>query len=339
MKIFVVLICSLGLVSGAYGAQQEENKQKKKQPPTAQHAPRPTAGHATGAGAGPKKTSMGAYQGKKGQGSMGTYQGQKGKHGQPSAEAYQGHKGNKGQTSGGGYEGQKSKKGQTSAEATHASNWNNPNNSNKGKKQKNWNNPNNNVNYSNKANKGNKAKNWSNANNPNKWSGGQGYNAKVKTKHYNLSYKPNPKIQNVKFDKSYYIQGSQNWKGERYAAFRSYHPEWHDQWWWRNHYNRVVFISGGWYAWNGGWWYPAWGYAPNAYYAYNGPIYGYNGLPPDQVIANVQAALQQQGYYRSEVDGLLGPLTRAAIADYQRDHGLYMTSAIDRPTLESLGIA
>jgi hypothetical protein len=311
MKIFVVLICSLGLVSGAYCAQEKENKQKKKQPPTAQHAPRPTAGHATGAGAGPKKTSMGAYEGKKGQGSMGTYQGQKGKHGQPSAQAYQGHKANKGQTSVEGYQGQKGKKGQTSAEAY----------------------------YSNKANKGNKAKNWSNTNNPNKWSSGQAYNAKVKTKHYNLSYKPNPKIQNVKFDKGYYIQGSQNWKGERYAAFRSYHPEWHDQWWWRNHYNRVVFISGGWYAWNGGWWYPAWGYAPNAYYAYNGPIYGYNGLPPDQVIANVQAALQQQGYYRGEVDGLLGPLTRAAIADYQRNHGLYMTSAIDRPTLESLGIA
>ncbi len=238
---------------------------------------------------------------------------------------------------GGGKPAQWSKQKGT-AKSTHASTWNNPNNSNKGKKQKNWNNPNNNVNYSNKANKGNKAKNWSNANNPNKWSGGQGY-AKVKTKQYNLSYKPNPKIQNVKFDKGYYIQGSQNWKGERYAAFRSYHPEWHDRWWWRNHYNRVAFVSGGWYYWNGGWWYPAWGYAPNAYYAYNGPIYGYNGLPPDQVVANVQATLQQQGYYRGEVDGLLGPLTRAAIAGYQRDHGLYMTSAIDRPTLESLGIA
>jgi hypothetical protein len=235
---------------------------------------------------------------------------------------------------GGGKPAQWSKqKGAT--KSTHASNWNNPN---KGKKEKNWNDPNN-LNYSNKANKGNKAKNWNNANNPNKWSGGQRYNAKVKTKHYGLSYKPNPKIQNVKFEKNYHITGSQNWKGERYAAFRSYHPEWHDRWWWRNRYNRVVFISGGWYAWNGGWWYPAWGYAPNSYYAYNGPIYGYNGLPPDQVIANVQATLQQQGYYRGEVDGLLGPLTRAAIADYQRDHGLYMTSAIDRPTLESLGIA
>jgi len=182
-----------------------------------------------------------------------------------------------------------------------------------------------------------KGKTWSNAN----YAGGQTYKykTKVKTKHYDLSYKYNPKIQNVKFEKNYHINGSQYWKGERYAAFRSFHPEWHDRSWWRNRYNRIVFTSGGWYYWNAGWWYPAWGYAPNAYYAYNGPIYGYNGLQPDQVTANVQGALQQQGYYRGEMDGQLGPLTRAALANYQRDHGLYMTSAIDRPTLESLGIS
>src|SRR6266498_2042073 len=90
MKIFVALICSLGLVSVAYSAQPEENKpQKKKQAPTAQHAPQPTTGHVTGAGAGPKKTSMGAYEGKKGQTSMGAYQGQKGKKGQTPMEASQ----------------------------------------------------------------------------------------------------------------------------------------------------------------------------------------------------------------------------------------------------------
>ena len=114
---------------------------------------------------------------------------------------------------------------------------------------------------------------------------------------------------------------------------------WHDRGWWQSHYNRVVFVYGGWYYWNAGWWYPAWGYDPGAYYVWDGPIYAYNGLPPDQVVANVQAALQEQGYYQGEVDGLLGPLTREAIADYQRDHGLYMTSAIDEPTLESLGIS
>jgi peptidoglycan hydrolase-like protein with peptidoglycan-binding domain len=80
------------------------------------------------------------------------------------------------------------------------------------------------------------------------------------------------------------------------------------------------------------------GYAPNAYYAYDGPIYGYNNLTPDQVIANVQATLQQEGYYHGEVGGMLGPLTRSALANYQRQHGLYVTSAIDRPTLESLGM-
>jgi peptidoglycan hydrolase-like protein with peptidoglycan-binding domain len=98
-------------------------------------------------------------------------------------------------------------------------------------------------------------------------------------------------------------------------------------------------VFGGPYYWNSGYWFPAWGYDPGASYAYDGPIYAYNNLPPDQVVANVQAALQQQGYYRGDVDGLLGPLTRAAVATYQRDRGLHVTSAIDQPTLEALGMS
>ena len=161
-----------------------------------------------------------------------------------------------------------------------------------------------------------------------------------KAQHYNLPTKTRPtKVAAVNFQQGRHIQGSQNWQGSRYTVFRNYSSQWHDRNWWRGRYNRVVFVYGGWYAWNSGYWIPAWGYAPNAYYAYDGPIYGYNGLPPDQVTANVQSALQQQGYYHGEVDGLLGPLTRAAVADYQRDHGLYTTSTIDQPTLESLGIA
>jgi peptidoglycan hydrolase-like protein with peptidoglycan-binding domain len=49
--------------------------------------------------------------------------------------------------------------------------------------------------------------------------------------------------------------------------------------------------------------------------------------------------LQQMGYYRGEVDGLLGPLTREALAAYQADNGLTTTSSIDEPTLASLGLA
>ena len=161
-----------------------------------------------------------------------------------------------------------------------------------------------------------------------------------KPQHFNLPTKTTPtKVTAVNFQQGRHIQGSQNWQGTKYTVFRNYSSQWHDRNWWSGHYNRVVFVYGGWYAWNAGYWIPAWGYAPNAYYAFDGPIYGYNGLPPDQVIANVQTALQQQGYYQGEVDGLLGPQTRAAIADYQRANGLPETAAVDQPTLQSLGMA
>ena len=142
----------------------------------------------------------------------------------------------------------------------------------------------------------------------------------------------------VQFKRNRRIQGSDQWVDVRYEVFRNYRPEWHDRDWWRSHQSRIVFGVGGWYYWNAGYWFPAWGYDPNAYYPYDGPIYGYNDLPPDQIVANVQEALQQQGHYKGEVDGLLGLPTRTAIADYQRDHGLYETSTIDRPTSQSLGM-
>jgi Putative peptidoglycan binding domain len=134
------------------------------------------------------------------------------------------------------------------------------------------------------------------------------------------------------------IPGSETWRDRRYTAFRDYTCTWHDRYWYHRHYDRIVFVFGGSYFWNAGYWYPAWGYDPYAYYSYDGPIYAYDDLPPDQVIANVQAALADQGYYDGAIDGILGPLTRAAIARYQQDHGLYVTSAVDEPTLASLGM-
>ena len=161
----------------------------------------------------------------------------------------------------------------------------------------------------------------------------------LRARHFEFAKGPNPKIERVKFRANARIVGAQKWQGAKYAAFKNYKSVWHDKWWWKNHHRRIVFVFGGWYYWNAGWWFPAWGYEPNAYYAYDGPIYAYNDLPPDQVVGNVQQALQEQGYYTGEVDGLLGPLTRAALARYQQDHGLYITSAIDEPTLEALGMS
>lgn len=116
------------------------------------------------------------------------------------------------------------------------------------------------------------------------------------------------------------------------------HRDHHDRNWWRNHCTTIILIGGGFYAWDLGYWYPAYGY-DNYYsnYAYDGPIYGYDGLPPDQIIANVQYALQQLGYFSEAVDGVLGSVTQAAIEDYQVENDLPVTGAIDRPLLISLG--
>jgi len=132
---------------------------------------------------------------------------------------------------------------------------------------------------------------------------------------------------------------SGGFRGQQYAAFRNYHRQWHDRGWWRSHYDRIIFVNNGWYYWDAGYWFPAWGYDSYAYYPYDGPIYAYNGLAPDQVIVDVQAQLQRDGYYDGPIDGILGPMTQDAIAAFQADNGLAVTSTIDEPTLSTLGIS
>jgi hypothetical protein len=164
----------------------------------------------------------------------------------------------------------------------------------------------------------------------------------IKSQHANFRAQPKPQqVPAVTYNQNYRIQGAEHWQGPQYEVFRSYHPEWHDQGWYHSHYNRVEQIGGGYYYWNNGYWYPAWGYSPSAqYYAYDGPIYvGHSAEPPDKVIADVQGVLQQMGYYKGEVDGLLGPLTREALSAYQADNGLTQTAAIDEPTLDALGMS
>jgi Putative peptidoglycan binding domain len=163
----------------------------------------------------------------------------------------------------------------------------------------------------------------------------------IKSQHATFRAQPKPQqVQAVTFNQNRRIERSETWQGPQYEVFRSYRPEWHDAGWYHSRYPNVTLIAGGYYFFNNGYWYPAWGYNPSAqYYAYDGPIYvGQRAQPPDQVIADVQAVLQEMGYYRGEVDGLLGPLTREALTAYQADNGLTTTAAIDQPTLDSLGM-
>lgn len=320
MRILVISICSLALVSIAVGAQKQEKKsQPKKQAQTVQRAAQPT--QAAGRGASSKKASTATHQvqnNRNGRAAIAASNAQRGKKNETSTAVNQGQKGKKAQTSNAAYQTQKAKKNQTLNQAQTG-----------------------------KAARGGEVTRRGKATEATTATT-TGKTAKVKTaqvkpvkpQHFNLAKQPNTaKAPRVKFQQGRRITGSQNWQGQQYTVFRNYKSEWHDQNWWRGHYrNNITFVFGAPYYWNAGYWFPAWGYNPNAYYAWDGPIYAYNRLPPDQVIANVQTALQQQGYYRGDVDGLIGPVTRGAIADYQRDHGLYTTSTIDQPTLQSLGM-
>jgi hypothetical protein len=122
------------------------------------------------------------------------------------------------------------------------------------------------------------------------------------------------------------------------ASRRHWH-EWHDRNWWHNNCETIVFVTTGYYFLDGSYWYPAYGYDPlQTYYDYDGPVYTYSNLLPDEVIANVQTALQGAGYYPGSITGSLSVDTRAAIANFQRDYGLPITGAIDEETVEALGL-
>jgi Putative peptidoglycan binding domain len=131
-----------------------------------------------------------------------------------------------------------------------------------------------------------------------------------------------------------------NDKRDNYAdAMRRHHHERHDCDWWKQHYVVIVLIGGGYYYRDSGYWYPAWGYDPNyERYDYDGPIYTYGNLLPDQVIINVQRALKQLGYYAGALNGSLGVDTRQALTAYQQDYGLDTTGVVDEATVRALGL-
>src|SRR6266511_1357686 len=238
MRILIVSLCSLALVSFAAGAHQVVKKSQPKK--QAQTAQHAT--HATGHPAAGAKKMTTAPSG-----------GQKAKTSQTSNAAYQTQKGKKNQTQS---ERQTAKAANETQKAKAA-----------------------NAEQVKGAGKPNQAKTEA-------VSGQKAAKAKFaqgkpfKPQHFNLPKQPNTaKAPPVKFQQGRRIQGSQNWQGQKYAVFRNYKSEWHDQNWWHNHYrNNFVFVFGAPYYWNAGYWFPAWGYNPNAYYAWDGPIYAHNRL-------------------------------------------------------------
>ena len=188
-------------------------------------------------------------------------------------------------------------------------------------------------------------KTWQNQSNPNTtvqkktWQNKTNPNTTLPNRNWQNNKNQNTTVQKRNWQNQNHNQ-NKNWNNVTWAeARRRHHRDHHDRNWWRSRYTRFALFGTGFYFWDAGYWYPAYGYDPGYNtYSYDEPIYGYNDLDPAQVISNVQTELQRLGYYRYAVDGTMGPATRAAIANYQRDRGLSITSAIDGPTLQSLGL-
>jgi hypothetical protein len=132
----------------------------------------------------------------------------------------------------------------------------------------------------------------------------------------------------------------------------------HDANWRRNwdrrhahffHNRFFVFDDGFWFGLDAGF-YP-WDYLP--YYADDYYPYDYyaddqpydntepvdNGVPAaDATVQAVQTELTQLGYYNGPVDGIFGPATRDAVANYQIANQLSVTGSLSPDTLRSLGL-
>jgi len=57
------------------------------------------------------------------------------------------------------------------------------------------------------------------------------------------------------------------------------------------------------------------------------------------VAMDVQRELARRGYYYGSIDGVIGPVSRTAIARFQASHGMAATGNIDGRLLRSLGLS
>lgn len=97
--------------------------------------------------------------------------------------------------------------------------------------------------------------------------------------------------------------------------------------------------------------YPYYGYAPYGYgypvganYTYDprgiyqGRMVNSGGAGKNPVAAQVQQQLAAGGYYRGEIDGIVGEGTRRAIRNYERANNLPVDGQIDDQLLASMGL-
>jgi hypothetical protein len=129
----------------------------------------------------------------------------------------------------------------------------------------------------------------------------------------------------------------------------SWHRDWdrHRDHFWNGH--RCRFVNGEWFIYDTGfypydYWYPydyyPYAYDPGVYEDdatnYSQSTYDSTDQVTDSTVAGAQTQLARLGYYRGEIDGIVGPETRRAIMRYQSDRGLRVTGSLNVDTLRAL---
>jgi len=75
-----------------------------------------------------------------------------------------------------------------------------------------------------------------------------------------------------------------------------------------------------------GWWYPAGVTIRTLIMGYNEPIYGYDGLSPDQIVAVFKLSCSSSVTTATPPNGKMGPLTAQRSHRYQRESSSAITS-------------
>jgi hypothetical protein len=76
----------------------------------------------------------------------------------------------------------------------------------------------------------------------------------------------------------------------------------------------------------------------NGYNDQSGYQNGYGGQSANSAVAAAQDRLSQDGFYRGQIDGVLGPETRHAIVRFQTKHGLGISGELTTETLNAMGL-
>jgi len=78
--------------------------------------------------------------------------------------------------------------------------------------------------------------------------------------------------------------------------------------------------------------------APPAYDITGDAQYRFKRGAPDDRVRQAQRALQDKGYYRGPVDGLMTPEMRRAVWNFQKSAGFRLSGSLDQQTMVALGL-